>query len=167
MIKKTMALLFFISLFSNLTLAAFHEVQLHSTEALLSFSEGNTIDIEGNYQYYINPDWQILFGAEYEKYGDLLTRAGIALGGVYNFGAVDHNEKYFVKPQFNYVSTEVSNNGENALFISGVIGKRFPIYKGTYTLNYTPAIGISVPVSNTDNFDTVITISLVGLSLVF
>ncbi len=164
---KMMLISIFTLIFSTPSFAKFHEVELHSTEALLTFSEGNSINIEGNYLLYLNKDWQILFGGEYEQYDDFLTRSGIAIGAVYNFGAVDHNQKYYVKPQFNYVMTEALGDGENALFISGVIGRRFPLYKGSYTLNYTPSIGISIPVTNTDYYDPIVSVSIVGLSLVF
>ena len=164
---KTLLIALTILLFSVPGFAAFHEVELHSTEALLTFSEGNSINAEGNYMYYLNTDWQILFGGEYEQYDDFLTRAGIALGAVYNFGAIDHNEKYYLKPQINYVMTEAIGDNENALFISGVFGRRFPLYKGSYTLNYTPSIGISIPVTNTDYYDPIVSVSIIGLSLVF
>lgn len=154
-------------LFSIPSFGAFHEIELHSTEALLTFSEGNSINVEGNYMYYLNNDWQILFGGEYEQYDDFLTRAGIAVGAVYNFGAVDHNEKYYLKPQLNYVMTEAIGDSENGLFISAVIGRRFPLYKGSYTLNYTPSIGVSIPVTNTDYYDPIVSVSIIGLSLVF
>lgn len=148
--------------------ASFHEIELHSTEALLTFSEENSINIEGNYLMFLDNDWQILFGANYEQLGDLLTRAGVTVGGVYNFGAPDHNEKYYIKPQLTYNNFEVLGNSESVFFISGVIGKRFPIFKNDqYTVNYTPSIGLSIPLSNTENFDTIISVSLVGLSLVF
>jgi hypothetical protein len=148
--------------------ASFHEVELHSTEALLTFSEENSINIEGNYLMFLNNDWQLLFGANYENLGDLLTRAGVTVGGVYNFGAPDHNEKYYIKPQLTYNNFEVLGNSESVFYMSGVIGKRFPIFKNDqYTINYTPSIGLSIPLSNTNNFDTIISVSIVGLSIVF
>ena len=153
---------------SSPAFASFHEIELHSTEALLTFSEENSMNIEGNYLMFLDNDWQILFGANYEQLGDLLTRAGVTVGGVYNFGAPDHNEKYYVKPQLTYNNFDVAGNSESVFYISGVIGKRFPIFKNDqYTVNYTPSIGVSIPLSNTNNFDTIISVSLVGLSLVF
>lgn len=148
--------------------ASFHEVELHSTQAFLRFSEENSINLEGNYLLFLNNKWQILFGANYEKLGDFVTRGGLTVGGVYNFGALDHNEKYYIKPQLTYNNFEVSGDSESVFYMSGVIGKRFPIFKNPeYTINYTPSIGLSIPLSNTDNFETVISVSLLGLSLVF
>lgn len=153
---------------SSTAFANFHEVELHSTRALLSFSDGSSIDMKGNYMYFLNDDWQLLFGGSYEKTGDLLTQTGVTIGGVYNFGAPDHNEKYYVKPQLTYASNEFNGFRESGLLISGVIGKRIPIFKNdSYCINYTPAIGVSIPVTNTDAFDTTFSISLIGLSLVF
>lgn len=148
--------------------ANFHEVRLHSTEAAISFGDGTGVDLEGNYAKYINKDWQIEGGLSYQKNGDRSTRTGLSLGGVYNFGALDHNEKYFIRPQLNHLSIDEGGASESAIFISGVFGRRFPLFKSDqYTLNYIPSVGLSIPMSNTDVFDTVFTVSIVGLSLVF
>lgn len=162
-------IIFFISfIFGPNSWAMFHEVELHSTEAIIGFADETSINIEGNYLMFINNDWQILFGAEYDKQVDILTRAGITVGGVYNFGAPDHNEKYYLKPQLTYANVDFLGRSASTVFLSGVIGKRIPIFKNNqYTINYTPSVGISVPLSNTDDFDTVFSVSIVGLSLVF
>jgi hypothetical protein len=170
---KKSIFVFVTTIFSNLFLfnssyANFHEVELHSTEALLTFSEQNSINLEGNYLLYMNKDWQLLFGGKYEKYGDALTRSGISLGGVYNFGATNHNEKYYVKPQITFNNFKQQGFSDNVTYVSGVIGKRIPIFKGAnHTINYTPSIGLSIPLSNTDNYDMVVSVSVIGLSIVF
>ncbi len=168
-IAKGLAVILSLSIFTFESFAAFHEVELHSSKALISFSDETSIDLKGNYLMFLDNDWQILFGAEYDKQADLITRTGLTIGGVYNFGAPDHNEKYYVKPQLTYASADVFGNGsESTVYVTSVVGKRFPIFKNDYyTINYTPSVGISVPLSNTDAFDTVFTVSVVGLSLVF
>lgn len=118
--------------------------------------------------FYLSKDWQLLVGGEYQQYGDFLTRAGFAAGAAYNFGAIDHNRKYFIKPQFNYIMAETYNSSsEDGIFVTTVFGRRFPLFSGRYTINYTPSIGVSVPITNTDTYDTLFLVSLIGLSLVF
>jgi hypothetical protein len=167
MSSRYFKLILFLSLVTASAKASFHEVEVHSTKALLTFSEENSMDIEANYLLYLNSNWQLLFGAEYESYGDLQKRSGIALGGVYNFGAPDHFNKYYVKPQINITQYEANGQSENVTYISAVVGKRFPLFTGSYTINYTPSIGISVPLNNTENFDTIFSVSLVGFSILF
>lgn len=155
-------------LFLNPCFASYSEIGLNSTEALVTFSEEDSLNFEGLYLLYLSRSWQLLFGGEYEQYGDVLTRAGITIGSSFNFGARDHNETYFIRPQFTFASVEVEGNSGSTTFLSGVFGKRFPVFKSErYTVNYTPSIGVSFPLSNTEDFDTVFSISIVGLSLVF
>lgn len=160
--------------------ARLHEVELHSNEALVQFSSETVVNVEGNYLFELNSQWQLLAGGKYERMGSDSSRVGLTLGGVYNFGATDHNEKFYIKPQVTFAyyqfqyfyssggTVYADDDSNSTTFISLVFGKRFPIFTGgAYTLNYTPSIGVSVPVTNTDIYDTVFSLSLIGLSLVF
>lgn len=169
-LKNKFLLLSFICsyLFSLHVYANFHEVELHSTRALLTFSEQNTINLKGNYLLFLDNDWQLLFGAEYDQLNDDQSRMGLAAGAVYNFGAPDHNEKYYIKPHLIYANYNDFGTSESVIFLAASLGKRIPIFKNDYyCINYTPSVGVAIPLSNTDTFDTVFTLSLVGLSLVF
>lgn len=171
----------FLGLFlSSQAQARLHEVELHSTEALVQFSEVTSVNIEGNYLFELSSRWQVLVGGKYERTNADISRAGLSLGGVYNFGAADHNQRYYLKPQITfafynyqaYVDDGFSGYYEDAsdttTFISLVFGKRFPIFSGAnYTVNYTPSVGVSVPLNNTDLYDTVFSVSVIGLSLTF
>lgn len=172
----------FLSLFWGLqSQARLHEVELHSTEAVVQFGDATSFNVEGNYLFELNSTWQLLFGLKYDQANSDNIRAGVSLGGVFNFGAADHNNKFYLKPQitiarYDYLYTDndgfggftIEDASDTTTFISLVFGKRFPIFTGgSYTVNYTPAIGVSVPLSNTDKYDTVVSVSVVGLSLVF
>lgn len=166
MIKLISTILFvFIGTTAN---ARMHEIEIHSTEALVQFSDETTANIEANYLFEIDSTWQVLTGAKYEIINADQSRMGFTVGGVYNFGAADHNEKFYIKPQVNFTYFDNFYGSDSVVFISGVVGKRIPIFKGTnHTLNYTPSVGVSVPVTNTDEYDVVFSVSLIGLSLVF
>lgn len=161
--------------------ARMHEVELHSTQALLQVSDEAVVNLEANYLLELAPSWQVLFGAAYDRANSDTYNAGLTVGAVYNFGATEHNNKYYLKPQLNvaffkygydyYDSLGFHYSGSDSdttVFMSLVFGKRFPIFEGeSYTVNYTPSIGVSVPVNNTDLYDPVFSLSVVGLSLVF
>lgn len=180
MAKITLSL--FLGLFLSLSAQArIHEVELHSTEALVQFGDSTSMNVEGNYLFELNSVWQILAGVKYERANSDNSRAGITLGGVFNFGAAEHREKFYLKPQltiarYNYVYAEWDGFGgfnnisanDTTTFISLVFGKRFPLFiSDTFSVNYTPSVGVSVPLNNTDVYDTVFSVSVVGLSLVF